>query len=91
MQWLSTKDDFAYGSVLILLLPLLFGYDRVPYHNIFRTDTSIDWWIAAIIPYYVTVTLHSYGVVDKYPVEATPGGEEAGNGGADISIQKIHW
>jgi hypothetical protein len=36
----------------------------------------------------VTVTLHSYGVVDKYPVEATPGGEEAGNGGADISIQK---
>ncbi len=36
----------------------------------------------------MTVTLHSYGVVDKYPVEATPGGEEAGNGGADISIQK---
>jgi hypothetical protein len=44
---------------------------------------AADWFIPpAIIPYYVTVTLHSYGVVDKYPVEAV-GGEEAGNG-ADI-------
>ncbi len=79
------------GSVLTLLLPLQ-CLDTIGFHIgfILRKDASIDWWIAAIIPYYVTVTLHSYGVVDKYPVEATPGGEEAGNGGADISIQKYN-
>jgi hypothetical protein len=39
--------------------------------------------VAAIIPYYVTVTLHSYGVVDEMRAEMV-GSDEAGSG-ADFS------